>query len=224
MHDTAHATSRRKSKPRSVGEERLRKKLGAFDNLRWNIARLDAYSTALAGLPAEYAEWNTRESGDLVGHAIRQNHCLSWNDKSRTNLYYEHSANGPFVMEHVVPVSQWVAMYRAESDPATRDGIVFAGWCGPVARLTKETDRLFVNKGGEAKKNATPWLPFARYARASRDGSPIDIRHHAGADMASRSLADHYGELETFPFMAAIFDHARRHYAFDAVLGKLSGR
>lgn len=195
--------------------ERPRKKLGAMHALRFQLECVKHYTLGLeriADRSSDFDAWIERERAEIVKSGMRKNYELRFADKDHPNLYREDNRSDNRVMEHAVPISHWYALYStAPSD--LRSAIFFMGWAGPVANITKSSDRFF--KGtGEVRFNKSIWTPFDRYRRAGFDV----VQDHPGASTAGMTLGDHYARLDTIDFMRPIMAMVRQELNFDEAL------
>ncbi|MEE8454045.1 MAG: hypothetical protein V3R90_04690, partial [Limibaculum sp.] len=166
------------------------------------------YSEVWGTLPIEYEKWNIREASDRVNTAIRGDYELRWTDKNEPNVYDENPNTGDRVMEHAIPVSQWVKAILA-SEGSLMFGVFFLAWAGPVVNISQNSDdKLKVS--GEWAKNLNPNRPFQRY-----ENIDAKILSFSDNNVNNNSLDNHYDIVFQIPFMEKLHCYAKNKLELD---------
>jgi hypothetical protein len=200
--------------------ERPRRNLGALVALQFQVECVEQYTRALDLIHHEndvFDPWIEREMAEIVKSGMRKNYELRFADKKHPNLYREDVEGGDRVMEHVVPISHWYALYSA-APSHLRHGVFFMAWAGPIANITKASDKRFKGSA-ETHFNKTICRPFARYMRA---GIKV-VQVHPDGPTGNMSLADHYRRLDDIEFMRPLMAFARENYHFEEALQWVNG-
>jgi len=205
----------------SINHPKLRRGYGALEMWSFNFARFSGYSSQ-SHLMAAFPNILERETNDLILRCMRDNHVLRFcQGEGADSLYFETTAPEKGTMEHAIPASHWLQLYHAAGEASLKEAVLFAGWCCPIARVTKTTDSA-VSANGERKVNRTPRLPFMRYHRAAKflDGYvPLIVEHGPdGTPVMDWTLERHYHRVRAIPYMEEVFAAVCKRFDFDAAV------
>lgn len=193
------------------------RKMGAMEALLWNLECIQDDLSVVDGM-SKFADWNQREHLENIKDVMRRNYELALPDKLKQTLYAEPGRGAGRILDHAIPLSQWVHLCLA-APRQFQEAIYFMAWCGPVANISAASN-MRLSLSAEAFNNYNPLHPFARYSRAG-----IKVLHGVdGESVSGQPLYQHYEQLEMMPYMRPVMAYAREHLALDEALVWLEDR